>query len=203
MNGSDPSGLPECICLRCGPAVHFGCCFFVLPAGPASNTRATSACAWTSAATALTAPYDLNYFEVEYSARLNDTWSYELGAERTFNDTFARSEVRLTPGDNYAWSAELLKNLTEGGVSFTTGISRKSAGSGGIVEEWLLFYSYTSPRFGARALLAEDFVGFGHSSGLYLSGAVSEEDRLSWFTEIEVGETRSRLKIGLSLTFGR
>ncbi len=152
---------------------------------------------------ALTAPYDFNYFEVEYSARLNDTWSYELGAERGFDDTFTRSEVRLTPGDEYAWSVELLNNLTEGGISFTTGISRESAGGAGIVEEWLIFYSYTSPRFGARALLAEDFVGFGHSSGLYLSGTVSEEDRLSWFAEIEVGETRSRLKVGLSMAFGQ
>lgn len=147
---------------------------------------------------ALTADFDLDYFEFEYSGRLNEEWSFELGAERMFDSRFLRTEIRYAPAGSASIAGELIHNTTEGSSKVVLSTLRELSWSAQTIE-WFTYYSYTGPDFGRRADLAEDFLEFGHALATKLEGGFKRFDRLGWFAELEVYENRSRLKLGFEL----
>ena len=68
------------------------------------------------ASKAFSAPFDLNYYEVEYSGQFNDWISYELGGERMLDENYLRTELRLTSASDFAWTAEFDSPLSPAGT---------------------------------------------------------------------------------------
>ena len=56
--------------------------------------------------------------------------------------------------------------------------------------------------FGARAILTEDFLGFDHALGTLAEYRPSALKRVKWFAELETGDARNRVKLGLEVDFG-
>ena len=153
------------------------------------------------ASRAFSSPFDLNYYEVEWSGRFNDTISYELGGERMLGENYVRTELRLTTRSEYSWSAEVVhsfkSNSTKSTISFLAPFSYDHG-----QLEWFTYYSYVPIEFGARAILTEDFLGFDHALGSKLEYRHSSLARVKWFAEFETGDARDRVKLGFELDFG-
>ena len=161
-------------------------------AGDLSDLRASNA---------LSSPYDLNYYEVEYSGNLNASLSYEVGAERMFDENYARTELRWRMKSDYVWSAEVVHGFKSGAtknvLSFLAPFSLRHGDL-----EWFTYYSYVPVDFGARAVLTEDFLSFDHAFGTLLEYRDSRLERVKWFAELETGDARDRIKLGFELDFG-
>lgn len=153
------------------------------------------------ASKAFSAPFDLNYYEVEYSGQLNDWISYELGGERMLAENYLRTEVRLANRSDFAWSAELVHSLDSDSTKSTLGfLAPLSFGHGEL--EWFTYYSYVPLEFGARAILTEDFLGFDHALGTLFEYRHARLQSVKWFAEFETGDARDRVKLGFEVDFG-
>lgn len=148
---------------------------------------------------ALSKDFSLNYTEFEYSADIDDRWSYELGAERMFDSRFLRTELRFRPRQGAAVTGEFIHNFTSGSSKFVISQQKEFSFSNGDLE-WFAYYTYTGEDFGRRADLSEDFLEFGHAVAAKLEGGFSSFDRAGWFAELEVYENSSRLKLGFELS---
>lgn len=150
------------------------------------------------ASQALGAEFDVDYYEVEYSAQPSETWSFELGAERMFDSRFFRTELRFEPQGRASLAAELIHNVSEDSSKLVLSALREFSWSDHPLE-WFTYYSYTGQGFGRRADLAEDFLEFGHALATKLEGGLSRSDRISWFAELEIYENRTRAKLGIEV----
>lgn len=151
------------------------------------------------ASQALSSRFELDYFEIEYSAQINDRWSYELGAEKMFRNRFLRGEVRFESERYATWAAELVHNASVGRSKFVLSARKDFERRAGALE-WFTYYAYAAPGFGQRAELSEDFLEFGHAIATSLKGGVGGFDRLEWFAEVELYEDLSRIKLGLEFS---
>ena len=143
--------------------------------------------------------YDLNYVEVEYSRKLNASWTYEVSAEELFDDRFLRGEVRyLTRADAY-WAFEVIYNTSDDNSKVILSSLRNIERPAGPIE-WFVYYSYTGTGFGPRAELSEDFLEVGHAVATKFKGAVPALERLEWFAEVELYEETARLKAGFEFS---
>ena len=153
------------------------------------------------ASNAFSSPFELNYYEVEYSGEFNDRISYELGGERMLGENYLRTELRLTNRSDLAWSAEFVYGFKSNSTKSTLGVLAPfSFGHGEL--EWFTYYSYVPLEFGARAILTEDFLGFDHALGALFEYRHSGLERVKWFAEFEAGDARNRVKLGLEVDFG-
>ncbi len=145
---------------------------------------------------ALAFPAEVDYVEVEYSAQLNDIWSYELAVEHMLDDVFFRGEVRYQPNNNGVVALETIRNTDRGEHKWVISIERALPVLGKHVELYS-FYTYTPPRFGQRAELTEDFLDFGHAFSTELSGVFGGNEARSWFVTLEFYEARTRALLGV------
>ena len=152
------------------------------------------------ASRALTSPFDLTYVEVEYSAQINDTWSFEIGGEEILEDRFVRSEIRYATQNDAAFAAELIHNTDAGASKFVLS-ALKEFSAGATSAEWFTYYTYTSSEFGPRAELSEDFLEVGHALATKLEGGFTRFQQLGWFAELELYEEQSRVKLGFEVDF--
>ena len=153
------------------------------------------------ASNAFSAPFDLNYYEVEYSGQFNDLVSYEFGGERMLGENYVRTELRLTTGSDLTWSAEFVHSFKSDSTKSTLSILAPFAFAHGELE-WFTYYSYVPLEFGARAVLTEDFLGFDHALGTLFEYRHSRLERVKWFADFEAGDARNRVKLGLEVDFG-
>ena len=153
------------------------------------------------ASNAFSAPFELNYYEVEYSGQFNDLVSYELGGERMLGENYVRTELRLTTESDLAWSAEFVYGFKSNSTKSTLSLLAPFAFAHGQLE-WFTYYSYVPLEFGARAVLTEDFLGFDHALGTLFEYRYSRLERVKWFAEFEAGDARNRVKLGFELDFG-
>lgn len=153
------------------------------------------------ASNALSTPFALNFYEVEYSARINDLLSYELGGERMLEENYVRAELRLTTRSDVAWSAELVHGFESNSAKSVISVLAPFALKHGELE-WFTYYAYVPQEFGVRAILTEDFLGFGHAFGTEVGYQSKKFERIKWFAELEFGESRTRAKVGLEIDFG-
>ncbi|MDA0978148.1 MAG: hypothetical protein O3B72_06305 [Proteobacteria bacterium] len=140
----------------------------------------------------------LSYLELEYSARIDERWTFELAAEEIFRDRFVRSEIRYTTGSGSIIAAEVIHNVDARDHKIVVSASRQTDWFDREIE-WFTYYTYTGSGFGARADLSEDFLEIGHALATRLEGEFSTGQRLGWFVEIELYEAQTRLKAGLSI----
>lgn len=163
-----------------------------LVAGDLSDLRASNA---------LSEPFDLNFFELEYSGRINEFLTYELGGERMLDENYVRTELRLTTRRDIAWSVELVHGFkSDSTKSVFSALAPFNLESGEL--EWFTYYAYVPREFGERAVLTEDFLSFGNALGILFEYRWSGLERIKWFAEFETGEVRDRGKIGLEIGFG-
>ena len=161
-------------------------------AGDLSDLRASNA---------LSSPFDLNFYEVEYSGRVNDVVSYEFGGERMLDENYVRAEIRLTSQSDVAWSAEVVHGFDSNSAKSVLSVLAPFSFEHGELE-WFTYYAYVPQEFGLRAILTEDFLGFGHAFGTVVGYQSKNLARIKWFAELESGESRTRAKVGVEIGFG-
>ncbi len=152
------------------------------------------------ARTALSAPDELNYVELEFSGRVSEQWSYELGFEHMLDDDYLRTEVRFAPQGSTAYTLEFVANLNEEARKVTLGLESTFLFATREIE-WFTYYSYAPSDFGLRAELTEDFLEFGHAFAAEFSAPLKSAERVSWFINFELYEGRSRGKFGFDVDF--
>lgn len=148
------------------------------------------------ASRAMSLPDDVDYAELEYSGRLTDTWTFEAAGDYMLDDAFVRGEFRYSPSSSEAYAGEIIANLSEGGFKFVLSAERAfRVGDSDI--DWFSYYAYAGEKFGARALLTEDFLEFGHAIATEFSSGFAGLERLEWFAHVEVYEDAARVELGI------
>ena len=151
------------------------------------------------ASRAFTSSFDLSYIEVEYSARLDQSWSFELGAEEILDDRFVRGEMRFHTKRDWVLAAELIHNTDAGDSKVVLSAEREIASPVGALE-WFTYYTHTGSDFGLRAELSEDFLDVGHALATKIESDIAAFPLAGWFAELEIYEDQSRIKAGIQLS---
>jgi hypothetical protein len=143
---------------------------------------------------ALNAPDEFDYVEIEYSAKINDIWSYEVSAERITRANFLRTELRYQYSKELSLFGELVGRIDSAKIKAVVGGEGEFSIKKYTVE-YFSHYSYVSKNFGLRAELTEDFLGTGHGFSGELSGEISDT-QFDWFVRCDAVKDRTRLLIG-------
>ena len=144
------------------------------------------------------------YFEIEYSAKMDQRHSYEASFEKMLNGTFARAEYRFRVNDEDTAFVELVQRIDESAAKIVVGTSGEFAASAFNTSypiEYFAYYSYINSSFGERAELIEDFLGTGHGGSLEFHGLLSEKHNVEWFIRADVVDSVSRVLAGVKLSF--
>ncbi|GGW90543.1 hypothetical protein [Alteromonas halophila] len=150
----------------------------------------------TNPANALSTPDDLDYIELEYSARMGQAQSFEISAERMTNGNFLRGEYRWRFSNEATVFVELIKRLDKDETKTVMGLSGQWQ-MGNYPLEYFAHYSYVSEGFGPRAELTEDFLGTGHGMSAELEGELWSDWQLDWFVRLDVVDSVSRVLTGV------
>ena len=142
------------------------------------------------------APNDLDYIEIEYSAQIDDVWSYELSAERMTEANFVRTELRYAMSSSTSAFAELVTRLDESRVKTVLGFEGEFIFNRYPVE-YFAHYSYVSKNFGLRAELTEDFLGTGSGFSAEFSGDIPQS-KFGWFMRYDAIKSRTRVLAGVT-----
>ena len=144
------------------------------------------------------------YFEIEYSAKMDQRHSYEASFEKMLGGTFARAEYRFRLNDKDTAFIELVQRTDESAAKLVVGTSGEFAASAFNTSypiEYFAYYSHIDSSFGKRAELIEDFLGTGHGGSLEFSGVLSEKHDVEWFVRTDIVDSVSRLLAGVKLSF--
>jgi hypothetical protein len=146
-------------------------------------------------ADALNTPDELNYVEVEYSVRVDATWSYEVSAERMIDSNFVRTELRYNYSPAISYFGELVSRIDASKTKAVLGVEGELALKH-YGMEYFVHYSYVSADFGLRAELTEDFLGTGDGFSAELEGDFTHT-KLGWFLRYDAVRSRNRLLGGI------
>lgn len=149
-------------------------------------------------AQALDVPEQVDYIEIEYSARMDERSSYEFSFERITQGNYLRTEYRYRLQDEAVIFAELVKRFDRSRAKVVVGLDKAFTIAGYSLESFS-YYAYVSEDYGQRANLIEDFLGTGHGISTELSGDTAVP-QLGWFVRYDLVETRSRLLAGIKLS---
>lgn len=147
-------------------------------------------------ARALDAPNEIDYIELEYSARMGQRNSFELSIERMTEANFLRAEYRYQMNADHLVFAEWVKRAANTQSKVILGLK----GEFTVWEqpiEYFSYYSYVSDSFGLRAELTEDFIDVGNGFSAELSADVDSVSA-SWFVRLDHIDGRSRVLAGLA-----
>ncbi|ANB20779.1 MULTISPECIES: hypothetical protein [Alteromonas] len=154
----------------------------------------------TNANSAFDSFHQLNYVELEYSAKMGQTHSYELSVERMTDSNFIRGEYRWQYTPSHTLFVESVQQLSSSSSKFVIGLSGKTS-MGNYPLSYFSHYSYVSEGFGPRAELTEDFLGTGHGASAEISGDITLIDDTEWFIRADVVDSVSRLLAGIKVSF--
>jgi hypothetical protein len=146
-------------------------------------------------ANAINAPDNVDYVEIEYSAKIDDRWSYEISAERMTKSNFLRSELRYNYSLNMSYFGELVSRVDSSKVKAVLG-AEGSFSLNAYKMDYFAHYSFVSDNFGLRAELTEDFLGTGHGFSAELGGDFTHT-KLGWFFRYDAVESQSRVLAGI------
>jgi len=156
----------------------------------------------TDAKHALSKIHSTNYMELEYSAKMGQTHSYELSVERMLENNFARAEYRWQYAASHTLFIETVQPLTRSSAKYVVGLSGHLAIRDYSIK-YFSHYSYVSEDFGARAELTEDFLGAGHGMSAEISGQIKHLQNAQWFLRADVVDSVSRLLSGIKVSFSQ
>ncbi|TPV59288.1 hypothetical protein FJ444_08430 [Aestuariibacter sp. GS-14] len=148
---------------------------------------------------ALSVQNDLNYFELEYSASLNEKHAFELGVERITAGNYIRGEWRYAQSGEQTWSIEYVRRVDEAQNKLVIGTETAFSVQGYSLDLHA-FYAYVSEGFGFRAELTEDYLGTGHGGSVVISGNLNIGG-LDWFSRVDVVGNTKRLLLGIKRKF--
>lgn len=149
-------------------------------------------------ANALNAPDEIDYIEIEYSARMDKQNSYEFSFERMTDGNFLRTEYRYRPTADAVLFAELVKRVDRDRTKILFGLDMPFT-IGDYEIETFSYYAYVSENYGQRADLIEDFLGVGHGISAEFSGDFTSS-QLAWFVRYDLVESRSRILAGVKFS---
>lgn len=147
-------------------------------------------------ANSLHSPEKLDYLEVEYSANINEKWSYEISAERMTKANFVRTELRYEMFAETAIFAELVSRVDNSKFKTVLGFEGEFILQDYPIE-YFAHYSYVSNNFGLRAELTEDFLGTGNGFSAELSGDIADS-KFAWFIRYDTVNSKNRVLTGIS-----
>lgn len=151
------------------------------------------------ASKALFVPDEVDYIEVEFSARMGQRHSYEFSAERITEGDYLRAEYRYQySGDNTLF-LEYVRRVDEQNDKVVVGVSGTLTTESEL--DYYLYYAYVSDNFGTRAELTEDFLGTGHGVSAEISGQVANYKSMKWFARVDSIDSHHRLLSGLAFKF--
>ena len=149
----------------------------------------------------------LDYFEAEYSARLNELLSYELSFERMTQANFVRTELRFDLADSSTLFTEVVTRVNNSKLKFVLGVDG-AFDIGGYPLDYFAHYSFVSNTFGLRAELTEDFLGSGNGISSEISGNVAtsfarvlQAQDVDWFLRFDKANSQTRLMAGIKWSF--
>jgi hypothetical protein len=145
---------------------------------------------------AIFTPSIIDYIELEYSAGIGNTHSYEISAERMVDANYVRAEYRYRYNAAFTVFIESILRLDEFHNKVVTGVS----GANNSLD-YYLYYSYVSSHFGERAELTEDFLGYGHGFSAEIGGELSHFKHTDWFIRFDVVDSVHRFMSGVSVSF--
>ncbi|BFT31924.1 hypothetical protein D210916BOD24_31000 [Alteromonas sp. D210916BOD_24] len=144
------------------------------------------------------------YVEIEYSAKMRQRHSYEIGAERMLRGSFLRSEYRYRFSEKNTVFIEMVQRVDASAAKWVIGTSGEFSLSNKYFTypvEYFAYYANIDKAFGPRAQLIEDFIGTGHSGSVEFTGYLSQQHNLEWFLRGDVVDSVSRILIGIKLSF--
>lgn len=144
---------------------------------------------------ALALPGKLDYLELEYSASITDSLSYELSLERMTSLNYVRTELRYQYLKQHTIFAELIKRANANKIKGVLGIEGKFL-LANKAYEYFAHYSYVSKQFGLRAELTEDFLATGNGISVELESQIGQSD-FDWFIRFDGVSSQSRFLAGL------
>jgi hypothetical protein len=133
----------------------------------------------------------LNYFETEISKKFGETSLAEISYERLGKDDYLRGEYRVNihpSNKNYfQLTLESFVHLNNSSVSY--GITLESdllKWFDDKLEEFAelkVYFNHTDEKIGTRGFLTDDFYRFGNTLMVELTGKITGDKKIKWFSE--------------------
>lgn len=150
----------------------------------------------TRASNALNSFDGINYAEVEYSAQINQRFSFEVSADRVLQSEFARTEIRFAQSPSTTYAVEVIQRLDQSAAKLVISLASE-LNLFNQTAQLFAYYSHVDKHFGPRAELTEDFLATGHGIALELESRLSNHIPLKWFSKFEAYEGSTRIQFGI------
>lgn len=152
----------------------------------------------------------LNYFETEISKKLGKNTLAELSYERLGKDDYLRGEYRVDiyPSSNnyFQLTFESFVHLNNTSVSY--GITFESD-----IIKWFdekleeyaelkIYFNHTDEKIGTRGFLTDDFYRFGNTLTVELTGKITDDKKIRWFSENYISK-EPRFLAGIRIDLSR
>ncbi len=152
----------------------------------------------------------LNYFETEISKKFGENTLAEISYERFGRDDYLRGEYRV---DIYPSSSNYFQLTLESFVhlnnsSFSYGITFESdllKWFDDTLEEYTelkIYFNHTDEKIGTRGFLTDDFYRFGNTLTVELTGKITADKKIRWFSENYISK-EPRFLAGIRIDLGR
>lgn len=152
----------------------------------------------------------LNYFETEISKKFGENTLAELSYERFGHDDYLRGEYRMdiyTSIDNYfQLTLESFIHLNNSSISY--GVTLESDPLRWFDDklkeyaEVKVYFNHTDEKIGMRGFLTDDFYRFGNTLTVELTGKITHDKKIRWFSENYISK-EPRFLIGLRITLDK
>jgi hypothetical protein len=152
----------------------------------------------------------LNYFETEISKEFGENTIGELSYERFGKDDYIRGEYRVdiypSARNYFQLTLESFVHLNNSSVSY--GITLESdllKWFDDKLEEYAelkIYFNHTDEKIGTRGFLTDDFYRFGNTITVELTGKITADKKIRWFSENYISK-EPRFLAGIRIDLSR
>ncbi|NMB82991.1 MAG: hypothetical protein GYA14_14355 [Ignavibacteria bacterium] len=152
----------------------------------------------------------LNYFETEISKKFSENTLAEISYERLGKDDYLRGEYRVdiypSAKNYFQLTLESFVHLNNSSVSY--GITFESdllKWFNEDLEEYAelkIYFNHTDEKIGTRGFLTDDFYRFGNTLTIELTGKITDDKKIRWFSENYISKD-PRFLVGLRIDLGK
>jgi hypothetical protein len=133
----------------------------------------------------------LNYFETEISKKFGENTLAEISYERLGKDDYLRGEYRVDfyPVDKNYFQLTLesfihLNNSSASyGITFESDLLKWFDENLEEYAELKIYFNHTDEKIGTRGFLTDDFYRFGNTLTVELTGKITDDKKIRWFSE--------------------